>query len=106
MKGRWSWSSTTRRTSAATTASDILGTSAAGSTPPATGATALEMVRQTPCDVALLDLRMPGMNGLELCQAIKSVRQGTVIDPGHRLRRGLRGRAADLGGASRSSRNP
>ncbi|MFO0910683.1 MAG: response regulator [Isosphaeraceae bacterium] len=42
------------------------------------GATALEMVRRKPYDVALLDVRMPGMNGIDLCQAIRSVRPGTV----------------------------
>jgi PAS domain S-box-containing protein len=42
------------------------------------GASALELVRKTPYDVALLDLRMPGMDGVELCRALKAVRSGTV----------------------------
>lgn len=42
------------------------------------GKTALELVRQRPYDVALLDLRMPGMDGLTLYRAIKKLRAGTV----------------------------
>jgi DNA-binding response OmpR family regulator len=42
------------------------------------GPTALEMVRRTPYDVALLDLKMPGMDGLELYHRIKEVRAGTI----------------------------
>jgi DNA-binding NtrC family response regulator len=42
------------------------------------GPTALEMVRRNPYDVALLDLRMPGMDGLELFQHIQRIRSGTV----------------------------
>ncbi len=42
------------------------------------GQTALEMVRQKPYDVALLDLKMPGMDGLTLYREIKKVRAGTV----------------------------
>lgn len=42
------------------------------------GSSALELVRATPYDVALLDLRMPGMNGLELYREIKKLRAGTV----------------------------
>lgn len=42
------------------------------------GPTALEMVRRKPYDVALLDLKMPGMDGLELYRQIKQVRAGTV----------------------------
>jgi two-component system, NtrC family, response regulator HydG len=42
------------------------------------GRTALEMVRRTPYDVALLDLKMPGMDGLTLYREIKKVRAGTV----------------------------
>jgi two-component system response regulator HydG len=42
------------------------------------GLTALEMVRQKPYDVALLDLKMPGMDGLNLYREIKKLRAGTV----------------------------
>ena len=42
------------------------------------GQTALEMVRQTPYDIALLDLKMPGMDGLTLYREIRNVRAGTV----------------------------
>jgi two-component system, NtrC family, response regulator HydG len=42
------------------------------------GHSALEMVRKTPYDVALLDLKMPGMDGLTLYREIKKLRAGTV----------------------------
>lgn len=42
------------------------------------GLAALELVRQHPYDVALLDLKMPGMDGLTLYRAIKKLRAGTV----------------------------
>jgi two-component system response regulator HydG len=42
------------------------------------GKTALEMVRHKPYDVALLDLKMPGMDGLTLYREIKKLRSGTV----------------------------
>ena len=42
------------------------------------GLTALEMVRHKPYDVALLDLKMPGMDGLTLYREIKKLRAGTV----------------------------
>ena len=42
------------------------------------GLTALEMVRQKPYDVALLDFKMPGMDGLTLYREIKKLRAGTV----------------------------
>jgi DNA-binding NtrC family response regulator len=42
------------------------------------GASALKLASQTAYDVALLDLRMPGMSGLELCRELKSLRAGTV----------------------------
>ena len=42
------------------------------------GAAALELVRQRPYDVALLDLKMPGMDGLTLYREIKKLRAGTV----------------------------
>jgi CheY-like chemotaxis protein len=42
------------------------------------GPSALELVRRKPYDVALLDLRMPGMDGLTLYREIKRLRAGTV----------------------------
>lgn len=42
------------------------------------GAAALELVRRPPYDVALLDLKMPGMDGLTLYREIKKVQAGTV----------------------------
>ncbi len=42
------------------------------------GLSALELVRQRPYDVALLDYKMPGMDGLTLYREIKKQRAGTV----------------------------
>ncbi len=42
------------------------------------GPSALELVRQRPYAVALLDLKMPGMDGLTLYREIKKQRAGTV----------------------------
>src|SRR5215472_2855441 len=42
------------------------------------GPSALEKVRHNAYDVALLDLRMPGMDGLELFHRIRELRSGTV----------------------------
>ena len=42
------------------------------------GPSALELVRRRPYDVALLDLKMPGMDGLTLYREIKKQRAGTV----------------------------
>jgi CheY-like chemotaxis protein len=42
------------------------------------GAAALERIRQAHFDIALLDLKMPGMDGLTLYREIKKVRAGTV----------------------------
>jgi two-component system, NtrC family, response regulator HydG len=42
------------------------------------GLSALALLRQRPFDIALLDLRMPGMDGLTLYREIKKLRSGTV----------------------------
>lgn len=42
------------------------------------GPTALEMVRKNPYDIALLDLKMPGMDGLTLYREIRKLGAGTV----------------------------
>jgi DNA-binding NtrC family response regulator len=42
------------------------------------GNAALELVRRNNYDVALLDLRMPGMDGITLYREIKKLRSGTV----------------------------
>jgi DNA-binding NtrC family response regulator len=49
------------------------------------GETALEMIRQTTVDVVALDMRMPGMDGIAVLQAIKSLDPAieVVILTGH-----------------------
>lgn len=42
------------------------------------GTTALALLGRRPYDVALLDLKMPGMDGVTLCREIQRVRSGTV----------------------------
>jgi len=42
------------------------------------GFAALELVQQNSYDIALLDLRMPGMDGLELYRRIREISAGTV----------------------------
>ena len=42
------------------------------------GSSALELVKRNAYDVALLDLRMPGMDGLELFHHLRELRPGTV----------------------------
>lgn len=42
------------------------------------GDIALEKARQQPYDLGLLDLRMPGMDGLTLCRHLKQLRPGMV----------------------------
>ena len=42
------------------------------------GPSALELVKKNAYDIALLDLRMPGMDGLELYRRIRKISAGTV----------------------------
>ncbi len=42
------------------------------------GASALDLVRRRPYDVALLDYKMPGMDGVTLCREIERLRSGVV----------------------------
>src|SRR5437763_7442445 len=42
------------------------------------GLAALELVRRHTYDIALLDLKMPGMSGLELYREIRKLQSGTV----------------------------
>jgi CheY-like chemotaxis protein len=42
------------------------------------GLVAVELARQRLPDVALLDLQMPGLNGLVACQQIKALAQGRL----------------------------
>jgi CheY-like chemotaxis protein len=42
------------------------------------GPSALELARKKPYDIALLDLRMPGMDGLTLYHELRKVQAGTV----------------------------
>jgi CheY-like chemotaxis protein len=42
------------------------------------GHTALQLVNRQPYDLALLDLKMPGMDGLTLCREVMRVRPATV----------------------------
>lgn len=62
------------------------------------GKTALEKARGQPYDVGLLDLRMPGMDGLALCRQLKRLypRMETMIITGY-TGNGLQAEASDAG---------
>ncbi len=45
----------------------------------ATGAEALESLERDPCDVVLLDVKMPGLGGLEVIRRIKEHRPGLEV---------------------------
>ena len=44
-----------------------------------TGAAALSLLEETPFDVVLLDLKMPGVGGLEVISRIKEVQPGLQV---------------------------
>lgn len=45
------------------------------------GCKAIEIIREKPCDVALIDIRMPGINGVETFREVKRIRPevGTIM---------------------------
>ena len=43
------------------------------------GAKALEIVRSQPVDIIFMDIRMPGLNGLETVSLIKQINPNAVI---------------------------
>ena len=45
----------------------------------ASGEEALRLLRQEPCDVAIIDIRMPGMDGYAVTRAIKEIRPATEV---------------------------
>ncbi|MBG0788922.1 MAG: response regulator [Desulfovibrionaceae bacterium] len=45
----------------------------------ATGAEALEFLRDTPVDVVILDVRMPGLDGIETLKEIRKRRPNTAV---------------------------
>jgi len=50
-----------------------------------TGAEALSYLAETPCDVVLVDVKMPGLGGLQLVKKIKEERPklGVILLTGH-----------------------
>ena len=54
----------------------LRGIDAAGAT---TGADALSRIRDTEFDIAVLDVKMPGMDGLGVMRAMKSIRPGVQV---------------------------
>ena len=45
----------------------------------ASGEEALRLFKEEPCDVAIIDIRMPGMDGYALTRAIKEIRPATEV---------------------------
>ena len=45
----------------------------------ASGAAALELINAKPCDVVLLDVRMPGMDGIETAQHLRQLENPPAI---------------------------
>ena len=54
---------------------DILSAEGYDVRPADSGALALSAVKADPPEVILLDMRMPGMNGVEVCTKLKSDRE-------------------------------
>ena len=62
------------------------------------GPTALSCVQESNPDILVTDLRMPGMDGIELLRKAREVDPELVVVAHDRLRRGRDGRAGDAGG--------
>ena len=60
------------------------------------------LLRAVEHDLVFLDIRMPGMDGVEAAEAVRRVAQGSVRDLHHRLR-GVRGQGLRVGGGRLSA---
>jgi two-component system response regulator AtoC len=48
-------------------------------TPAPSGERGLELFKEEPCEAVILDLKLPGMNGLELLEKIKEIEKQTIV---------------------------
>ena len=62
----------------AETLADILKVKGFTVRPAASGAQALQILREQPVDILLTDVKMPGMNGLELYRATRKLYPGLI----------------------------